>query len=343
VISDIAAEINRRSAGRPIGRLQDLRRELHGKAHVPTHLLFDARTIFDTGEERYAFHVGGRSELQFNIGLESVEGEECLRHGVAFSLELNRNLPAIDPLIPKVARFNEFLRAHPDEFSNLRMWHFSAGNRSANYSPGAIPPEIVKPDVFIFLGRLRPSAQPDVDLILDDFDRLLFLYRFVEGHDAYPAMSQAAGSFRFSPGCRIKPSATNASVAERKLDVLLRHNDLQVALFNHLAMLHGQNSVAAEQATGAGTFIDVAVRFGDRYRFYEIKTAGSARACIREGLAQLIEYSYWPGAQEAERLVIVGERALDAEAGTLLRCLRERFGLPIQYQQFLMDEGRLVE
>jgi hypothetical protein len=30
-------------------------------------------------------------------------------------------------------------------------------------------------------------------------------------------------------------------------------------------------------------------------------------------LAQLPEYSLWPGAQEAERLVIVGKRALDVD------------------------------
>jgi hypothetical protein len=40
--------------------------------------------------------------------------------------------------------------------------------------------------------------------------------------------------------------------------------------------------------------MDVVVRLGIRYWFYEIKTALSARACIREALAQLLEYSYWP-------------------------------------------------
>lgn len=83
--------------------------------------------------------------------------------------------------------------------------------------------------------------------------------------------------------------------------------------------------------------------WGDRYWFYEIKTALSARACIREALAQLLEYSYWPRAQEAERLIIVGEPALDAEASAFLDRLRERFAVPIYYQQFLMDRGSLVE
>lgn len=59
-VAEAAAELNQRARGRAIG---------------------DSRTTFDS----YAFHVGGRTELQFNIGLES--GDEDLRYGVAFSLE----------------------------------------------------------------------------------------------------------------------------------------------------------------------------------------------------------------------------------------------------------------
>jgi len=306
---------------------------------VPTQHLFNSLTIFD----KYAFHVGGRTELQFNIGLESVEGQEYLRHGVAFSLELGRSLPKIDPLVPKVARFNEFLRTYPDELSDLRMWHYFEGHRSTINPPTVIPREIARPGAFIFLGRLQPSAQPDVGLILDDFDRLLPLYRFVEGDGAFPVVSELAGGFHFSPGCSVKPSATSVSVAARQLDVLLRHNELEVALFNYLQMRHGPESVATEQETGTGTRMDVVVRLGNRYWFYEIKTALSARACIREALAQLLEYSYWPGAQEAERLIIVGEPALDAEASAFLDRLREQFAVPIYYQQFVMDTGNLVD
>jgi hypothetical protein len=319
-----------------VGQLQQVRSELRGRDRVLTRQIFDSRTIFDT----YAFHVGGRTELQFNIGFED---QERLRHGVAFSLELSRNLPEIGPLVPKIARFNEFLRIYPLEISDLSMWHYLVGQRSTEHPPTSIRPEIVMPGVFIFLGRTQPSAQPDFELILDDLDRLLPLYRFVEGDDAYPAISEPAGGFHFSPGCRIRASATSASLVARQLDVLLRHNELQASLYNHLSMRHGPESVATEQGTGTGTRMDVVVSFGDRYWFYEIKTASSARACIREALAQLLEYSYWPGAQEAERLIVVGEPSFDGEADAYLRRMRERFALPIYYQQFVMGTGSLIK
>ena len=47
--------------------------------------------------------------------------------------------------------------------------------------------------------------------------------------------------------------------------------------------------------------------------------------------------------QEPEAMIIVGEPALDAEADAFLRQLRERFALPICYQQLDFQARKLVE
>ncbi len=247
--------------------------------------------------------------------------------------------------MPKIARFNEFLRGYPQELADFRMWHHAEGGRSTTHLPTAVPPELVRPNVFVFLGRLQPWEQPDIDLILDDFDRLLPIYRFVESGDPYPTTSEAVAGFHFSPGCSIKPSSASASIVARQLDIVLRHNELQAALHSWLSRRYGQQAVGTEQGTGIGarTRIDVVLRVDDRFWFYEIKIASSARACIREALAQLLEYSFWPGAQQADRLIIVGEPPLDAKAASFLVGLRKRFSLPIYYQQLVMATGTLVE
>lgn len=83
-----------------------------------------------------------------------------------------------------------------------------------------------------------------------------------------------------------------------------------------------------------GTLIDVALRIADgQYWYYEIKTASSPRACLREALGQILEYSFWPGAQEESRLIVCGERALDADGAAYLTQLQTRFNLPIAYEQ----------
>jgi hypothetical protein len=48
------------------------------------------------------------------------------------------------------------------------------------------------------------------------------------------------------------------------------------------------------------------------------------------------------GAQEARRLIIVGEAALDSTSREFLEALRGRFGLPIYYEQFDMSSESLA-
>jgi hypothetical protein len=205
-IAEVAAELNERARGRAIGDLQELRRELKGHSRLPTRKLFDSRAILDG----YAFHVSGRTELQFNIGLES--GDQDLRYGVAFSLETSQSLPDINVLKPSVGRFNDFLTNNPREYADLRMWHQADGSRSSpTYPPSPIPPALFRTGVFIFLGKLRPRMNIDYDRILDVFDRLLRLYRYAEGATAYPATAPVDGAFTFVPGCTVKAAKTTAS------------------------------------------------------------------------------------------------------------------------------------
>jgi hypothetical protein len=91
---------------------------------------------------------------------------------------------------------------------------------------------------------------------------------------------------------------------------------LQAALFDHLVELHGKDNVSGEQDCGNGTPIDVCTSNGKGYIYYELKTASTPQGCIRQAIGQLMEYSYWPGAQEAGALVIVGEHPLDDESET---------------------------
>ena len=106
---------------------------------------------------------------------------------------------------------------------------------------------------------------------------------------------------------------------------------------------HGSQSVGTEQRLGTGTRVDVVVDSGTERVYYEIKTDLSARACVRAALAQLLEYSYWPGEQEARALVVVGEPPLDDRTKSFLARLNESFGIPIRYAQFDSVLGQLFE
>lgn len=336
-LTSIVQEIERKTETRQIGRLQEIRKRLKSKTRLPYHRIFHPDTIKE--KDGYAFHYGGRTELQFNVGFEP---GNMFRHGVAFSLEPSQTLPDITLLLPKVKRFNEFLTLYPQQFSDMAMWYWVKSERKeSDHYPAPIAPDLMKRGFFIFLGKMQPSNDIDYDLIADDLDRLLSLYQFVEGTNTFPEIVESTKrGFQFKSGCTVKRGSSTVSLAERQLNITLRQNEIQTALHDHLASIYGLDDVGTERESGGGR-VDVVVRRVEKFWFYEIKTAMSARGCIREALAQLLEYSYWPGAQVAEKLVIVGEPPLDSESERYLATLRDQFSLPIEYQQFDLASGTL--
>ncbi|MGA3055618.1 MAG: hypothetical protein ABSD63_15530 [Candidatus Korobacteraceae bacterium] len=327
----IAAELNSRSRTHPIGALQEVRADLKGLSRQAGHDIFSGQTITD----EWAFHHGGRSELQFNIG--EISDPRGLRYGVAFSFETSRTLPSpLEVLAPKVKLFNDFMELNAEAFADMRMWHFEKGGRtpSDEYMPGPIPWERVKEGVFAFLGKRQPLDSIDYEAILGDLDRLLPLYRYVEsGGASQPIVMPVEARFAFHAGCSVKASSAVATQIQRQIDIVLRHNELQQALHRRLVSEYGDENVGAENPSGVGTRVDIVVRRENDFWFYEIKTACSPRACLREAVGQLLEYAFWPGGQGATRLVVVGECAIDDDATEYLRRLKDRFSLPIDYEQ----------
>ncbi|PRA47390.1 MULTISPECIES: hypothetical protein [Pseudomonas] len=322
-LAQVAAEINKKSKLYKVGKLQSVRKKIHKFSKIPSSQLFDHRTVF----EDWGWHYGGRKELQFNIGIEG----EFVRYGVAFSLECSQSLPNIDMLVPKISRFNEYLSEFCENFSDLRMWHYENGVRSSEYMPSSIPQERVKEGVFIFLGARSGKSTIDYDKILEILDRLLPIYLFIEGDFPEMALEEKLHDFRFIAGCTKKLSQTSGLLTQRELDIRLRHNDYQSSLYKELSALHGEDNVGTEIYAN-GLSIDLVVKQGESYWFYEIKTASTARACIRQALGQIMEYSFWPGHQRAAKLVIVGSAVATSEESSYIEYLQETFRLPLEYR-----------
>jgi hypothetical protein len=328
-IHTIANELNANAERYQIGGLQELRKELRGFARRPGSALFSHQTIFDT----YAFHHGGRSELQFNIGFDGSDGK-FLRHGIAFSFEPSQTLPDIDDLRPQVRLFNEFLTLYPNRYARMRMWHWDSSGRSADYMPSPIPSERIANRVFVFLGLMNEIEDVDIDEILRDFDDLLPLYSYVVSNGSKaPVDVVRYSSFAFKPGCTIKKLEATAHSKGDPVDVSLRHNALQLKLYQLLIDEFGEGSVGTELPTGNGTRIDVVLKHASGLWFYEIKTFHSPRACIRDAIGQLLEYSHWPNGIAAKKLIVVGENPLDLDGTQYLATLHQLFELPIEYRQ----------
>ncbi|KVM84530.1 hypothetical protein [Burkholderia ubonensis] len=331
-IPQVAEQLNQRAEGYEIGKLQHLRVKLKNLRRLPSRKLFLPATISDD----WAFHYGGRAELQFNIGMEEIDGRKFIRHGVAFSLEPSQTLPSIDALLPKMQLFNEFLRMELNAPADFRMWHFRKGVRSDSHPLGPLSHELFQTGIFVFMGALVPVDQMDLDRILRDFDLLLPLYTFVESGGSLPPDKDAPTAFNFRAGNRAKSSWASASLPERQLSIELRHNALQSMLYSELCTEYGEENVGTEICSGSGGRIDAVARSDEGYVFFEIKVGQSLQSCIREAIGQLLEYSHWPGTHSATELVIVGEAALDKESGQYIETLKNILSLSIRYRRLCL-------
>ncbi|CAG9268295.1 conserved hypothetical protein [Paraburkholderia unamae] len=332
-IPQVAEQLNQRAEGYEIGKLQHLRVKLKKLRRLPSRKLFHAATIADD----WAFHYGGRAELQFNIGMEQSDGKKYIRHGVAFSLEPSQTLPSIDLLLPKMRLFNEFLRTEFNAPADFRMWHFRKSVRSDSHPPTPLSHDLFQTGIFVFMGVLVPVDELDIDRILRDFDLLLPLYTFVESGGELPPAKDAPTPFVFRAGNRAKSSWADASLPERQLSIELRHNALQATLYSELCAEYGQENIGTEIRNGSGGRIDAVARTAEGYIFFEIKVGRSLQSCIREAIGQLLEYSYWPGAQSAIELVIAGEAALDKDSDRYFETLKNSLNLPISYRQIRLS------
>jgi hypothetical protein len=337
-LSAIADEINAAAENYQMGQFQELRRQIHGSARATGHRIFTEKTT----REDWAFHLGGRTELQFNIGFEHDEGD-WFRYGIAFSLEPSQTVPQPLILEPKIRKLDQFLTRNTAQFEDLRFWYYT-DDRSPTLPIQPIPNDAITTGAFLFWGHLCPRAEADANTVLFLFDRLLPIYLYVEGgQPATAPQTSLRKGLIFKPGCADKLQSTTAQSAATTLQVNLRHNAIQSALHKALSAQFGPENVGTENDTGRGSRIDLVVRDGPRHTFYEIKPYPCLRSCLREALGQLLEYSYWPGGNPAHQMVVVSENPITPDAARYLQSLRKQFSLPIYHQRIDVATAHLYD
>jgi hypothetical protein len=325
-IRELALKLNEASKDYKIGNLQEIRKEIKGLKRLPGKNIFNLAKIKD---HTWAFHIGGRPELQFNIGLE----EEGIRYGLAFSLETSRSFTDtnVRDLYKKILRLNCIILEKPELFSEYIFLYWYK-KRSQPSNMRQIPVEIIKPGYFIFFGKLVNEHNLDINEILREFDKMLSIYLLVESTSNTDILIEQDTNedFRFIKQERSIVLRREYSSVERETNIEIRHSYLQLQLKDILEKKYGAENVRLEHPCG-GNSIDAVVRHKSDYYFYEIKIANSSRSCIRQALGQILDYSYWPGKKKANRLTIVGEHPLNEVDKKYIDFLNAEFSLPIDY------------
>lgn len=184
-IHQIAEALNKKAIAEnfQIAALPDLRKKYLSKKILPGSI-FTAKTIFDK-DDIYAFHHGGRDEMQFNIGEEKAIGDTLItRYALCFSLEPSQSLhDPVKDLEPFRIRFNQCMELHPEFFHDFEMWYFQNSKRHGNFSARKITNKWFRSGTFIAIGGLieKPLSElndSDLTEILTGFDNLLPIYKF---------------------------------------------------------------------------------------------------------------------------------------------------------------------
>lgn len=185
-IREISNTINRRAfiSKSEFYKLQALRADYYG-GRTQSLEPFAGKGIKD--DEDYAFHLGGRQEIQFNIGTDSFKGYTIFRYGLAFSLNTGQTLH--DPKAtfrPLIRKFNKFYSENKTYFKDICMWYYRNGSFVKFFTKvQEIDADMFQTNNFIFLGRyfekdINKINHNDIDVIVDFFSYLMELYKVVQ-------------------------------------------------------------------------------------------------------------------------------------------------------------------
>jgi len=147
--------------------------------------------------------------------------------------------------------------------------------------------------------------------------------------------------FRFISGHNEGNKKTISTYAGHKNDIDLIHNQIQTHLYNKLINDFGCKNVGTEVPAGKGTRIDIVVRHSNEFSFYEIKTSGLLRQCVREALGQLLEYAYFDDEVKIKEFIIVSPNKMTLECLSYLSKLNRKYGIPIVHQEFDLNSMKL--
>jgi hypothetical protein len=325
-ISKIAEKINSLAINYKMGDFQDIRKELKGLTKKQTSKIFSTRTIFDA----YAFHDGGRTEIQFNIGID--EENNALRYGLAFSLEPNQTLPDVKILDPQIGRLNNLVRSKPSLFLGYKMWCHTPINKTDPIPMCEIPSSFSRPHNFIFFGKLMSSKDINYDEILTTFDKMLPIYEYVlTVNKNIQKYSPKINNFKYLKTNVKLPTSRTYTSTQIAIDIDIRHSKIQEIIVNKLEKTYGNENVSQEHPIFGNHKIDIVVNDNGKHYFYEIKTASTPRECIRQALGQILDYCYWPGQKNADKLFIVGEQNIDIETQSYLNYINKNLNISLEY------------
>ena len=139
-----------------------------------------------------------------------------------------------------------------------------------------------------------------------------------------------------------KTNKSTRKYSPRECEIEMIHNELQQKFHEYLQKIYGKNCIKRE-CTTYGRRIDLTLRAKDETVFYEIKTYSNPITSIREALGQLLEYCFYYGVCNADKIIIVTHKELNNEGKIYFMDLQKIIKLPLFYICFDMKKNRIIQ
>lgn len=136
--------------------------------------------------------------------------------------------------------------------------------------------------------------------------------------------------FVFSKGLHISKPSSVRGIDEQTIEVSNLHESMKELLYKQKVDEYGEENVGTENRIG-NRRIDLVVKKGNLFDFYEIKTYDDPGKCVQEAFGQILMYakmSYW---ESIDNLFIVGPKKLEDNDNWLVKSGNYDKSLSVSY------------
>jgi hypothetical protein len=150
---------------------------------------------------------------------------------------------------------------------------------------------------------------------------------------------------KFDSGNGTGSNSYSQNVGGGKRNVKRTHADITNDLHDYLTQSIEYKSfdISTEKTRICNNLVDCAAKNQNNYILFEVKTANSVLACIRQALGQIIEYALLDTSLDIKKLIIIGPVIPSENDLKYFQNLKEKLKLPLQYWSYSFEEENLSE
>jgi len=128
-----------------------------------------------------------------------------------------------------------------------------------------------------------------------------------------------------------------------KRNVNRTHADITNDLYDYLMLSddYKNHEISAEKTRVGNNLVDCATKKDDILNLFEVKTANTVLACIRQALGQILEYALLDTSIDINQLVIIGPAKPNERDLNYFESLKKTLNLPLNYWSYSFEEKEI--